>query len=446
MSFALRVLVFVLAVVAARPLAAQPGVVGDYDGPSILGRAGATAGRHGTESVPIHVQASLNGTYDSSILGYSVDSGGGFSPFASTGLDANIGVSGRKLWRRSYLGVDYGGNVSHYFNNSFFNGTNHQMSLGWGAQIGQKIQLTSQVGAGTSNRFLGGPSVFQASEFEFLTAPIGELFDSRNYFIGNTTAVTYAINRRQSVRFSGTGSTTRRKARSLADMRSYGGGADWVYRLSRRTSIGFSYNFSHYDFEKIFGDTDVHTFGVHGSRKIGRDWNVSGSFTMSQQSTVGVRSFALDPVLAAILGRSSGSEVFETNNLLAGGSLGITRTIRRSSVAITAQRAVTPGNGFFLTSINEGVGATVNHNFSRDLSLNAILNYSKLTSLGFTSGAFTGWNAGVGFTYKLSESVGVNSRFDWRTFDLQQTTFGRTGNRITVGISYFPRQGPAGLW
>ncbi len=446
MSFALRVSAFVLLAVAVRPLAAQPGVAGDYDGPSILGRAGSSAGRHGTESIPIHVQASLNGTYDSSILAYSVDSRGAFKPGASTGLDASVGVSGRKTWRRSYLGLDYGGNISHYFANSFFNGTNHQMNLGWGTQIGKRLHLSSQIGAGTSNRFLGGPSVFQSSEFEFLTAPVGELFDSRNYFIGTTTSATYSFSPRQSVRFSGTGSTTRRKARSLVDMRSYGGSADWVYRLSRRSSLGISYSFSHFDFEKVFGDTDVHTVGAHGSRKIGRDWDVSASFTMSKQSTVGVRSFALDPVLSAILGRSSGSEVFETNNLLAGGSLGVNRKIRRSSLGINAQRGVTPGNGYFLTSINEGVGANFTHNFSRDLSFSGSVNYTKLISLGFASGNFTGWNAGSGVTYKLTESIGINARYDWRTFDLRRTTFGRTGNRISVGITYFPKQGPAGLW
>lgn len=446
MSFALRVSAFVLLAVAVRPLAAQPGVAGDYDGPSILGRAGSSAGRHGTESIPIHVQASLSGTYDSSILAYSVDSRGAFKPGASSGLDAGLSASGRKLWRRSYLGLDYGGNISHYFANSFYNGTNHQMNLGWGTQLGQKLQISSQISAGTSNRFLGGPSVFQSSEFEFLTAPIGELFDSRNYFIGTTTSATYAFNRRQSVRFSGTGATTRRKARSLVDMRSYGGAADWVYRLSRRSSVGISYTFSHYDFEKVFGDTDVHTIGGHASRKIGRDWDVSASITLSKQSTVGVRSFALDPVLSAILGRSSGSEVFETNNLLTGGGLGVTRKIRRSVVSISAQRAVTPGNGYFLTSINQGAGASATHNVSRDLSFSANVNYSKMTSLGFASGAFTGWNSGAGVTYKLSESFGLSARYDWRTFDLRQTTFGRTGNRITLGVSYFPRQGPAGLW
>jgi opacity protein-like surface antigen len=446
LSLVLRVFAFVILAFAVRPLAAQPAFNGAYDGPSILGRGGASAGRRGSESVPIQVQASFNGTYDSSILGYSVDSGGGFKPGESTGIDATLSASGRHNWRRSFLGLDYGGNFSHYFGNTFFNGTNHQLNLGWGTQLGQRLQLTSQVGAGTSNRFLGGPSIFQGSEFEFLTAPVGELFDARNYFIGTTTSATYSFNRRQSVRFSGTGSTTRRRARSLVDMRSYGASADWVYRLSRRSSLGVSYSFSHFDFEKVFGESDVHTIGAHGSRRFGRDWELAASVTLSQQSTVGIRSFGLDPVLAAILGRNSGSEVFETNSRLVGGSVSLSRKIRRSFVSISAQRGVTPGNGFFLTSINEGVGASMSYNFSRDLSFNGNTGYNKMTSLGFASGAFTGWTAGGGVTYKLTESFGLNARYDWRTFDLRQTTFGRTANRVTIGITYFPQQGPAGLW
>jgi opacity protein-like surface antigen len=88
----------------------------------------------------------------------------------------------------------------------------------------------------------------------------------------------------------------------------------------------------------------------------------------------------------------------------------------------------------------------MSYNFSRDLSFNGNTGYNKMTSLGFASGAFTGWTAGGGVTYKLTESFGLNARYDWRTFDLRQTTFGRTANRVTIGITYFPQQGPAGLW
>ena len=296
-----------------------------YDGPAILGRGAPISGMRGTQAVPIHWQASINGTYDSNILGYSVDSSGNLSTSSSVGVTADLNASGRKSWHRSFLGLDYSGNYSHFARQPLFNGTNHQLNLAWGTQIGQKLQINSQVGAATSNRFLGGQSAFQSSEFEFLSAPTQELFDARSYFAGASAGATYSLSSRQSFRVSGNGSSVRRRARSLVDMQSYGASGDYVRRLSRRTSMGFSYTFNHFDYSKVFGESDVHTVGGHFSRKVGRDWQFSGSLTGSDQSTVGVRSVALDPVLASLLGRGSGAEVFESNNLLYGYSASVVK-------------------------------------------------------------------------------------------------------------------------
>ena len=448
--FAILFLLFTLVPCADAQSAAVIGGFGGgqsaYDGPDILGRGGPVSGRRGTEAVPIHVQASLNGTYDSNILGYSVDSSGNLRAISSVGVTADVSASGRKVWRRSFLGLDYSGNYSHFARQSLFNGTNHQLNLAWGTQIGQKLQINSQVGAATSNRFLGGQSAFQSSEFEFLSAPTQELFDARSYFAGASAGATYSLSSRQSFRVSGNGSSVRRRARGLVDMQSYGASGDYVPRLSRRTSMGFSYTFNHFDYSKVFGESDVHTLGGHFSRKVGRDWQFSGSLTGSDQSTVGVRSVALDPVLASLLGRGSGAEVFESNNLLYGYSASVVKRIRRSNASFSAQRAIIPGNGYFLTSINRTVSAGFSHSVSRDLAFNGNFGYSKLSSLGFTSGDFKGWTGGASATYKVSESIGVNTRYDWRTFDLQKTTFGRTGYRVSIGLTYFPAQGPAGLF
>lgn len=438
----------VLAVVT--PLAAQTGGFGGglpaYDGPSILGRAGPTTGMRGTESMPIHVQASLNASYDTNLLGYSIDSSGNFNQAKSLGFTAQIGASGRKLWRRSFLGLDYTGDYSHFASQTYFNGSNHQMSLAMGTQIGSRWQIVSQLAGGTSNRFLGGPSVFQASEVEFFSVPTAELFDSRSFFVGNTTSATYMISRRQSVRFSGNASSVRRRARGLADMQAYGASGDWVYRVSRRTSMGVSYGFNHYDFTKIFGETDVHTVGWHVSRRIGRSWDVSGSVTGSKQSTVGVRTVSLDPILAALLGRDTGTEVFESNNLLYGYGAAVSRSIRRSRITINAQRAINPGNGYFLTAINRTVNATVTHSVSRDLSVDANFGYGSMSSLGFAAGNFSGWTGGGGFTHKVTESLGFNARYDWRNMSLSQTDFARTGHRFSIGINYFPQRSLASLF
>ena len=229
-------------------------------------------------------------------------------------------------------------------------------------------------------------------------------------------------------------------------MQSYGASGDWVYRVSRRTSVGISYTFTHYDYKKVFGESDVHTVGLHLSRRISRDWDIALSLTGTQQSTVGVRNFALDPVLSAILGRYTGYEVFESNNLLYGYAASVIRRIRRSSISFNARRGVNGGNGYFLTSLTDSAGVYATHNFSRDLAVNAMAGYDKIISLGFTAGAYHGWTSGAGVTYKLTSSFGVNARYDWRTYDFNQNAFSRTGFRVSAGITYFPDRGIAGLW
>jgi hypothetical protein len=422
------------------------GGVPAYDGPSILGRSGPMAGVRGNRAEPIHFQASAEGSYDSSILGFAVNEGGQFRPASSYGVTGNVGIGGRKLYRRSFVGLDYGGSYSHYTRQSFFNGSNHFLNLAGGAQFGPKWQVFSTLQAGTSNRFVGNSPYLRSNEFEIQMVPVEELFDSRSYFLANQTTATYNFNRRESVRFGGFGSTVRRRARGLADMKSYGANGDWVRRVSRRTSIGVSYMFSHYDFEKIFGESDIHTLGVHMGRKFGRDWQFNLGLTGAKQSTVGVRSIELDPVLAAILGRSSGREVFESNNLLYGYSVGLSRTMGRSTVSAGATRGINPGNGYFMTAITQSAGVSFQRSVTRDFSVTASAGYSRMTSLGFASGAFSGWSAGVAANRKITNEIGIVGRYDWRTFDLRQTTFGRTGYRLTVGLSYHPRGGPAGLF
>ena len=441
-------------ILAAVPLCAQnAGVIGgfggvlpDYDGPSVLGRGGPLTGMRGTEAVPIRLQLFVNGEYNSNLLGFSLKPDGTFDSRSSYGVTAGLTASGRKLYRRAYVGLEYAGNNNHYTGLSLFNGSNHQLNLATAKQIGAKLQLFSQTGAGTSNRFVGNQGVFTGNEFEFLSAPISEIFDARTYFIGTTAGATYNLNSRQSFRATGTGSSIRRRSRALVDFQSYGASGDWAYRISRRTSIGVMYQFSHFDFSKVFGESDISTIGFHAGRKFGRDWSVDASITGSKQSSVGVRSVRLDPVLEAILGRSTGSEVFESNNLVYGYNFRVARRIRRSTGELFSQRAINPGNGLLMTSIMHTAGASFSHSIRRDISVHADVGYSKLTSLGFAFGSFKGWTSGGDITYKLSDSFGVNARFSHRTFNVANSPFARTGYLFSLGVTYFPQQGIAGVF
>ena len=374
---------------------------GLYDGPSLLGRGGQGIGIIGYESLPIRLSAGVRGTYNSNILGFSVDESGNYRPLASVGGEGTLSIAGQHRFRRAYLGVNYLGGYSHYSRATFNSGSNQAINIGASGRVSGRWVLSGQGMAGLSNRILGNFGFTSISEAEFLAAPLTELFDSRAYFVGTSASATYYKDRRNSFRFSGTGSTVRRKARTLADMQSYGASGDWVYRLNQRTSLGVSYQFSHFDFFKIFGDTDIQMVGVHTGRSFGRDWQLNLSLTGMKQSTVGVRRIELEPVLAQLLGRSSGSEVLESNNLLYGGQVQVRRTLRRATISGSVGRGITPGNGFFVSSVNEQVDASVSYASSRRSSVNVMAAHSRMSSLGFASGKFKTSMFGTAFSPKF---------------------------------------------
>jgi len=406
----------VLGLALAATLAAQGFNVGGfggfgsglYDGPSLLGRGDRGVGITGSESIPIRMSAGVRGTYNSNILGFSVDENGNYKPVASAGAEGTISVSGQHRFSRAYIGLNYLGGYSHFNKATFNNGSNQGINVAASGRLSNRWVLSGQGMGGVSNRVLGNIGFTSISEAEFIAAPLSELFDSRAYFAGTSASATYFKDRRNSFRFAGNGSTVRRKARSLADMQSYGASGDWVYRLNQRTSLGVSYQFSHFDFFKIFGDTDMHMIGVHTGRNFGRDWQVNISLTGMQQSTVGVRRINLDPVLAQLLGRSSGTEVFESNNLLYGGQVQARRTVRRATISSGVGRAVIPGNGFFVSSINEQIDFSVSYASSRRSTITFLAAHSRMSSLGFASGKLKTSTAGGSYSHRLVDAISVD--------------------------------------
>ena len=88
----------------------------------------------------------------------------------------------------------------------------------------------------------------------------------------------------------------------------------------------------------------------------------------------------------------------------------------------------------------------MSHSLSRDLHIAGRFGYNKLQSLGFASGDFGNWAGGASIDRKLTDTLAITGGYDWRRYSLQQSIFGRNGHRVTVGISYHPQGGPAGLF
>jgi len=101
-----------------------------YEGPSILSRGVGPVMGGGGELIRLRPFIGVNGLYDSGLTPVSVDSQGRLLEDDAYGAEVHFGALGYHSWRRTVLGLDYRGNVRHYTQKTYYDGSDHQLSLG----------------------------------------------------------------------------------------------------------------------------------------------------------------------------------------------------------------------------------------------------------------------------------------------------------------------------
>ena len=81
---------------------------------------------------------------------------------------------------------------------------------------------------------------------------------------------------------------------------------DVNYRLTRKTTIGTYYSFSHYLYPHGFGNSDTNTAGLIYSYAFSRTMQIRLRGGLSRVESLGLQSVEINPVIAALLGQSSG--------------------------------------------------------------------------------------------------------------------------------------------
>ena len=225
------------------------------------GQGPVRVGMVGAESVPISITMTLDGSYDTLLGAFRVDNDGKLTPGSgSYGVDGGFTIAGQKKFRRSVFGISYLANYNHFFNASNFNGSNQSINFAYSRRMTKRTELIWNTAGSISNRVLGNLLNRQTAGLEFFSAPTSELFDARIYFLQSSLTLGYRLNSRWQLQVSGNGGVVRRQARALADTNLFGGTAGATYRLSRRSSLGLTYTYSHFDFGKQFGDKRMAAF------------------------------------------------------------------------------------------------------------------------------------------------------------------------------------------
>lgn len=417
-----------------------------YDGPNVMGRGELRIGLSGAESVPIRVSFNVSGTYDTLLGAFRTDGDGNLASGAgSYGVQGGFAVSGQKKFRRAVLGLSYSGDYNYFTSVQGFNGFNQALNLGYTRRLSRNLEMSWVNTASMTNRLLGNPLNQQSLGADVVAAPVNEIFDNRIYFAQSQLLLNYRLNSRWQLQGGGTGGTVRRNATSLADVNIYGGNAALIYRLDRNTTVGFGYNFSHFNFGRFFGESNLHGVSFNVGRKIGRDWQITASVTGQAVRIIGIRRVILDPVIAALLGGTTGFEAFDSSKNISGYNFAVERRFRRSLFSVRADRSVVPGNGLLLTSVINSQLVGFSTSASRNWSVNAGASRMNMGEVvGSTLGAFNVWQAQAGINRTLTTEIGLFSSVEYRSFGLGRSTLDRRGTRYILGLTYSPTSLPFG--
>lgn len=414
--------------------------IGGYGGPAILTRGVGTAGRRGTELMRVQAFAGVSGVYDTGITPVSLDDKGDVREIGGLyGVEANVGAYGAHSWRRSTLGLSYAGNYRHYSQNTFFNGSDHMLSLDLDRQLSRRWTVYWRTLAGTASRAFG---VFAGPlGTGFLTpvdqaVPLNEIFDNRLYYAASYAGATATLSPRNSISFQGGGYVARRRSRALVGVNGYNFAADFARRVSRHTTLTAGYMFMHFAFPGAFGRSDIHGVSTGFGYSINRNWTLSVQAGGFRIRTLGLRRVELDPVVAELLGLTAGIEAFDGVNYAPMGGASLMRTFRRSSASLYYTRFVSPGNGVLLTSVNESAGAGYAYTGLRRWSLGADANYNRLRGLGLRPGAFEFYTAGGNAGYQILPNFNASVFLYYRRAIGDNTAFRRNGMRFMVTLGY----------
>ncbi len=396
-------------------------VFAQYAGPAILSRGEAPSSMSAPD-ISFRPFVEVSGVYSTGLAGVSVDTSGNPTQEVSAGMSVGWGVSGSHRWRHTLLGLSYRGDYNHYFGHGGFDNTDHSLLLGITHQLSRRVTVSWNNVLGIINRDYGLlSSLSQAVPFDPSQSyiPNQDFFNDRTIYYSTGVNLTYQKSMRLSFSFGGGLSTTLRDSRALYNALGTYGYADGQYRISRRSTIGAMYSYSHYNFSQIISNTDVHTVAATYAYRISRFWEFSGYAGASRAESKFVQDVPVDPAIAAIIGITESPEVVYTVRYVPSFGARVSRTFHKGVFSAMVAQGIDPGNGLFLTSEATTVSA------------------------GYTYTGLRKWSFGVNATDMMSKSIGnVNGKYDSQSVNAEMSRQLSHHFHFVTGVTSFRYSSP----
>jgi hypothetical protein len=420
-----------------------------YTGPAVLSRGEGSGFLAPFQTIRLRPFVSAQGVFASNLA--SADQQDNLAAQGGFGTLWRAGVVGSKQWKSQTLLVGYNGGYINYPHNRFFNGPEQTLNVEYRAQLTRRVAVRARQIAGTSTRPMFQMGLLQMDP-RFFFVPNNEFFDNRLYFATSSGDLTVRLTPRWSANLGGDYFLNRRRSTSLFGVEGARARGDVVYRLSRTSTVGVTYNFLNFRFSRAFGGSDLHSAGVVFSQRVGRNWEFSTQVVGSRLESLGLTRVAVDPEVRHLVGSDFVSEVAYRIQYLPQFGGRVTRRIRRGSLSAMANRSVIPGNGVFLTSRITTMNALYSHHYSSRLSFFAGGGWDRLEAIIQSLRPFGGYTGTGGMAYSLDRFVSglsLTANLAWMQRRLQRENdrpFHRDWMMATVGLAWSPGEYPLAFW
>jgi hypothetical protein len=225
--------------------------------------------------------------------------------------------------------------------------------------------------------------------------------------------------------------------------------ADVNYRITKRITVGAYYNATFYDYAHDIAFTDANGAGGIFSIAFDRSTQLRLRGGLNYYENQAYTVVPIDPVLAAILGTSTGIIDSYQRNHSTEMSAELARDLHHNRTATLAfTKGLAPGNGQILTSIQEAATAGFNMRVLRRAVFSTGLGWTTLKSQ--VQGKYDTEYVFVGLTRPVTRRAEAILRADYRKYTISYTNFAnyRTPNqlRISLGVNWTSADGPLRLW
>ncbi|MGI8990840.1 MAG: hypothetical protein ACR2I2_14840 [Bryobacteraceae bacterium] len=426
-------------------------IANEYTGPAILSRGFSATRPTVLQAIRFRPFVGIQGIYDTGLTGVLLNKDGQLQGINSFGVEAEFGISGRKLFKHDVLGLNYRGTIFHYTPNSFYDGSNHILDLDFAHRATKHVTLNLKESAGVysnNNALLNSIGLSDASiaGTDYVVTPNTQAFDNRIIFASSQVDAVYQKSARLSFNLGGGGFIVRRRSSSLYGVSGYQARGDGSYRFTKKTTFGLYYAFSHYDFTKAFGGSDVHTVGINYALALNRTLELRLRVGGSRVETQGLIAVQVDPVIAAILGQSVGVQTIHRLNYVPDFSGQLAKAFKKGIAGLEYTRGVTPGNGIYLTSQRDSASVHADYSGIRRYAVAFGAGRDSLTSLGATLGNYVSYYARGGVVRNLAKSVQGDAHLEFRRFSVADNHFSRDQVRVSLGFTFSPGERPLSVW